>query len=95
MSALLTAPQMRQMHRASKYNGLTQFDYVPKGTDMQLECWIEYEEGERETRDDPGYPDSATLCFAEVDGTDICEILCESTKSEIEEAFLNQEKDGD
>jgi hypothetical protein len=95
MSALLSETGLRQARRSSKYSGLTQFDYTPKGTDLQLECWLEFEPYEPMTRDDPGCPAGSTLCLAEVDGCDIVEILCESTRDEIEEAFLNQDCDGD
>ena len=93
MSALLTTHQMRQSRRVTKYTGLTCFPYVPKGTDLELECWIEAEEAERQTYDHEGCAANATLCLAEVNGTDILEILSESTVKEIEEAFLLQESE--
>ena len=95
MSALLTHRQLEAVKRPSKYAGLTQFDYTPKGTDLQLECWLDYEEAERGSREgglqmEPDYPATASLCYAEINGEDIAEILRESTTDEIEEAFLTQ-----
>lgn len=90
MSALLTPHQLERYKRPSKYAGLTQFDYTPKGTELELECWLDYSPSEAQTWNDPGSPANATLHLAEVNGEDIAEILSESTIDEIEEAFLNQ-----
>ena len=93
MSALLTAPQMRQARRVTKYTGLTCFPYVPLGTDLELECWLEAEDGESRTYDHEGRDANATLFYAEIGGEDIAGILCKETISEIETAFLEQEFD--
>ena len=99
MSALLTHRQLERYKRPSKYSGLTQFNYSPKGTDLEFECWVEHSPSERGSRGEwglqmePDYPEEATLCFAEVNGEDIAEILNQATIDEIEEAFLTQETD--
>jgi hypothetical protein len=95
MSAILTPHQFQAAQRKSKYSGLQCFSYSPRGTDLQLECWIEYEGAERGSREhglqmEPDEPASATLHIVEVNNEDIYEILNASTIDEIETAFLEQ-----
>lgn len=56
-----------------------------------LTCEVEYEEGERETYSEPGFPPSADLISATENGIDITKKLFASEILEIEVAFLNQE----
>lgn len=99
MSKLLTGVQMKNFGRNTKYSGLAPFNYTPRGTDQELDCWLEYEAAcpgirERGTglQMEPDEPARATLCYAEVNGNDIQEILSEETVAEIEARFLEQEE---
>ena len=65
------------------------FYYQLDGRDIN--CEVEYEEGERETFSEPGFPPSADLFSATENGIDITEELFASEILEIEVAFLNQE----
>lgn len=65
------------------------FYYCLDGRD--LNCEIEYEEGERETFSEPGFPPSADLVSATENDNDVTKLLCASELLEIEVAFLNQE----
>lgn len=65
------------------------FYYRLDGRD--LNCEVEYEEGEQETFSEPGFPPSADLVSATENGVDITKELCASEILEIEVSFLNQE----
>jgi hypothetical protein len=84
---------MTALRKPSKYAGLQQFDYSLG--DVPLTCWLEFEKGEPATwgyhGGDPGYPDNASLWYAEHCGEDITEILSDEQKEKIETAFLEQE----
>jgi hypothetical protein len=68
------------------YIGLESFSYKLEGID--LECWIEFEEGEEPTRDEPGESPSATLWYAEHCGEDIAPLLSPKQVEQIEIAAL-------
>ena len=60
--------------------------------DMTLKCEIDYEASERQTYDDPGCSQSATLVSAcTPHGDDIAALLSEEQQMEIEGAFLEQD----
>ena len=62
--------------------------------EVDLTCKIEYEQGERQTWDAPGCPESATLVSAHTEhGTDVTSMLTEDQVAEIECAFLEQEEE--
>lgn len=86
---------MNAILKTSRYTGLTEFAYTPKGTQLTLACWLEYHEAERGSRErgtglqlEPDYPADAILCIAEVNGQDITELLSKSVVDSIEAAFL-------
>lgn len=83
---------MTALRKPSKYAGLDEFQYDLG--DIRLVCWLEYEKGEKATwghnGGDPGYPDNATLHFAEHLGEDIAPILSDEQREQIEIAFLEQ-----
>ena len=70
-------------------NHVSQTGYKPTKTDLKglfnlvfetdwgltLDCYLEYEAEERETRDEPGSPASMGLVWALVEGVDISEVL--------------------
>ena len=91
MSALLNLPQLKNFGRNTKYSGLTPFNYTPRGTEQELDCWLEVEPAQKETRIDPGFAANAMLCYAEVNGNDILELLNNLTIEEIQVRFLEQE----
>lgn len=57
---------------------------------VDLECYIEYEASERETRWEPGYSSSAYVESAKHKGVDITDLLSETTLEEIADDFLTQ-----
>jgi len=67
--------------------GLYQFEYGATD-DLVLDCHLEYERGERATRDEPGEPESISLVYALVNGVDIADVLREDMIAEIEESAL-------
>jgi hypothetical protein len=44
---------------------------------LVIECYLEYEKAERQTRDHPGRPESCELIWATVGGIDIYEVITE------------------
>ncbi len=63
------------------YDGLLNYSYeffTGKSQHM-LDCWLEYEEADPES----GLKESFTLCYAELNGVDISELLSEEVKTEI------------
>lgn len=79
---------MTALRKPSQFAGLQQFDYTLNG--VFLECWVEYEKGEKATWHEPGEPESATLFYAIHNGDDIAEILSNEQRDQIEIAFLEQ-----
>ena len=70
-----------QLSRA-ELKGLFEYEYsVDK---LTLQCFCEYEAAERETRDEPGWPESITLIHALVNGVDVACLLDDDTVAEIE-----------
>lgn len=68
--------------------------YTHKLNGVTLNCEIEFEKGERQTRDEPGCPDDATLWSAKTEsGDDVTEILSDEQREEIESAFLQQDQE--
>ena len=63
--------------------GLFQYTFNTAGG-LSIECFLEFEAGEKATSDCPGYPDSVDLVWALVAGVDISEVLGD-TKDTIEE----------
>lgn len=55
---------------------------------IELDCYIEYDSGERATMYEPGYSSSAYVESAKHKGVDITEILSEITLNEIADDFL-------
>ena len=98
MNALLTnlhpvmaaalAPFIRPARRSTP---LETYHYTLCGVD--LECEIEWEKAERQTRDEEGYPAQAYLHTACVGDVNIYELLDDEQRGEIETSFLNQEQD--
>lgn len=70
------------------------FFHAPSNTDIELQCEIEYEAGERQTWDHPGCAPSASLCEAFHRGEDIKDLLSPNLIEAIEVAFLEQEVNG-
>ena len=54
---------------------------------LTLDCYLEYEAEERETRDEPGSAASMELVFALVEGVDISEVLGNLAETIEEEAL--------
>jgi hypothetical protein len=54
---------------------------------LTLDCYLEYEAEERETRDEPGSPASMGLVWALVGGIDISEVLGNLSETIEEEAL--------
>lgn len=96
MSALLSLVQMRKVAKPSKYAGLVCFHYSPVGTDAELDCWLDVESASTGSRNAYGFPvepdlqATATLFYAEIGGEDIEGLLTDTTRAEIEGAFLAQ-----
>lgn len=83
------APAVQKRHHTT---GTQFFSYTLAGVD--LACEIEWDAAERGTRDEPSYPASAVLYRAETKGgDDITELLSIDQQGEIEEAFLNQDRE--
>lgn len=60
--------------------------------EVTLTCQLDYEAGERQTRDDPGCEESATLVSACTEsGDDITTLLGEDQVADIEISFLEQD----
>ena len=86
-------------------NHVSQTGYKPTKTDLKglfnlvfktaggltLDCYLEYEAEERETRDEPGSPASMGLVLALVEGVDISEVLGDLTETIEEEALSDLE----
>ena len=79
------------MPKPRRFTPLATYWYTLCGVD--LECEIEWEKAERQTRDEEGYPASAYLHTACVGDTNIYELLDDEQRGEIETSFLNQEQD--
>lgn len=65
------------------YDGLLNYSYeffTGKSQHM-LDCWLEYEEADPES----GLKESFTLCYAELNGVDISELLSGDVRKEIEQ----------
>jgi len=54
---------------------------------LTLDCYLEYEPEERETRDEPGSPASMELVWALVGGIDISEVIGNLSETIEEEAL--------
>ncbi len=86
-------------------NHVSQTGYKPTKTDLKglfnlvfetagaltLDCYLEYEAEERETRDEPGSPASMGLVFALVEGVDISEVIGDLAQTIEEEALRDLE----
>ena len=86
-------------------NHVSQTGYKPTKTDLKglfnlvfetaggltLDCYLEYEAEERETRDEPGSPASMGLVWALVEGVDISEVLGDLAETIEEEALSDLE----
>jgi hypothetical protein len=86
-------------------NYVSQTGYKPTKTDLKglfnlvfetaggltLDCYLEYEAEERETRDEPGSPASMGLVWALVEGVDISEVLGDLAETIEEEALSDLE----
>lgn len=68
--------------------------YTHKLNGVTLTCEMEFEKGEKETRLEPGEPDSAILWKATTEsGDDVTEIMSDEQREEIELAFLQSEQE--
>ena len=69
------------------------FFYTLNGTDLL--CEMSYEAAEKQTRDEPGWPATATLESAHTnDGrVDVMGLITEEWAEEIEMAFINQKEE--
>ena len=66
------------------------FTHVLDG--VTLTCQLDYEAGERETRSEPGVPQTATLVSATTPGgDDITPLLSDDHVADIETSFLEQD----
>jgi len=86
-------------------NHVSQTGYKPTKTDLKglfnlvfetaggltLDCYLEYEAEERETRDEPGSPASMGLVWALVEGVDINEVIGDLAQTIEEEALSDLE----
>jgi hypothetical protein len=86
-------------------NHVSQTGYKPTKTDLKglfnlvfetaggltLDCYLEYEAEERETRDEPGSPASMGLVWALVEGVDISEVIGDLAETIEEEALSDLE----
>jgi hypothetical protein len=54
---------------------------------LVLDCYLAYEEAERETRDEPGSAESIELIWALVEGVDISEVIGDLAATIEEEAL--------
>jgi hypothetical protein len=86
-------------------NHVSQTGYKPTKTDLKglfnlvfetaggltLDCYLEYEAEERETRDEPGSPALMGLVWALVEGVDISEVLGDLAETIEEEALSDLE----
>ena len=54
---------------------------------LVLDCWLAYEEAERETRDEPGSAECIELIWAWVEGVDIYEVIGDLAATIEEEAL--------
>ena len=54
---------------------------------LVLDCWLAYEEAERETRDEPGSAAAVELIWALVEGVDISEVIGDLAATIEEEAL--------
>jgi len=68
------------------YKGLFNFSCTIRGVDM--ECYVDYEEEEEATFDDPGTPEYVQVFHAHVGGVDVIDLLSDSVIDEIEEKAL-------
>jgi len=84
-----TEPAMRHLRRVPPTQS---FKHQLAG--VWLDCEIEYEAAERQTRDEPGCPADAIVYSAKTEsGDDISEILSDEQREEISIAFLNQKEE--
>ena len=71
------------------------YEFFTGKAKQTLDCWLEYEEADPES----GLKESYTLCYAEVAGIDISELLSEDVRTEIEQQaqleFESYEDEGD
>ena len=88
LAPFIKQPAMRHLRRTPPTES-----YTYKLNGVYLNCEIEFEKGEKETRDEPGWPDDATLWKATTEsGDDVTEILSDEQREEIESAFLQQDQ---
>lgn len=57
------------------------YEFFTGKAKQTLDCWLEYEEADPES----GLKESYTLCYAEIAGIDISELLSEDVRTEIEQ----------
>ena len=67
--------------------GLCNYEYVTR-SGLAIDCWIYYEEGEPQTWDEPGEPETVELHHACVGGIDVIEIMDQELINMIEEKAL-------
>jgi len=71
------------------------YEFFTGKAKQTLDCWLEYEEADPES----GLKESYTLCYAEIAGIDISELLSEDVRTEIEQqaqlSFESYVDDGD
>lgn len=73
---------------AADLKGLYHYTFTTS-LDLVIECYLDYSPAERETRMEPGHPESCSLCHALVNGVDILEVI-EELVPVIEEEALQQ-----
>lgn len=85
LAPFIQSPKTRA-HRKSTET----FHYCLAGVD--LECELDYESASGDGWNEPREPEAAYLCEAFCGATDIIEILSDDQRSEIETAFLEQDR---
>jgi len=89
IAPFLKAPDMRHLRRVPP---LQTFRHQLAG--VWLDCEIEYEAAERQTRDEPGCPADAIVYSVKTEhGDDVTEILSNEQRDEISSDFLNQKEE--
>ena len=90
--AAAIAPFLKPLTHLRRIPPLESYRYTLNG--VELACEIEFERGEKATRDEPGEPDNAILWQATTSsGDDVTEILSDEQREEIEAAFLNSSEE--
>lgn len=90
--AAAIAPFLKPLTHLRRIPPLESYRYELNG--VTLNCEIEFEKGEKATRDEPGWPDDATLWQATTEsGDDVTEILSDEQREEIEASFLQSEQE--